>query len=116
MGGCSSIGRAANSKEGRMMWVRFLPAPIIRRIMKEYCICAAVKTKDGIVVRGHRHGDCYATILKMQKEVSREQGFVTSLNRFVTREEGARLQNEADIKSVYTKRRINRALFSEDLY
>jgi hypothetical protein len=43
------------------------------------------------------------------------QGFVTSRNRFVTREEGMKLQITAGIPSVGGGYRGNR-LFSEDLY
>lgn len=90
----------------------------IKALNKEICICAAVKATDGTIVRGHRHGDCIHTIIHMGKEAkgSACQGFMTSRNRFVDREEGARLQNEAGIQSVWTKGPIKKILFSEDLY
>lgn len=86
---------------------------------KEICICAAVKTTDGDIIRGHRHGDCFYAIVRMGKEISPEvnsQGFVTSKNRYVDREDGARLQREAGVISVWTKAPIKNTLFSEDLY
>ena len=84
--------------------------------MKEICICAAVKTKDGLIIRGHRHSDCYLTITTMKKETSNEQGFITSKNRYVDRVEGAKLQNEAGIVSVWTNKPVIGLLLSEDLY
>jgi hypothetical protein len=41
---------------------------------------------------------------------------MTSTNRFVTREEGAALQNAAGIISVHTGTAVDGLLFSEDLY
>ena len=87
--------------------------------MKEICICAAVIAKDETIVRGHRHGDCFRTIIAMDKEPKggyKSQGFITSKNRYVDREEGARLQREAGIISVWTNQLIKNTLFSEDLY
>ena len=86
---------------------------------KEIVICAAVKTTDGIAVRGHRHGDCIRTIITMGKKVSKSidsQGFITSRNRYVTREIGRKLQDKAKIKSVDPEGYRGTTLFSEDLY
>jgi len=96
---------------------------------KEICICAAVLATDGKYYRGHRHSDCIRTIcdrkmddngvlvdVKVAKGMSTNQGFITSRNRFVNRAEGAKLQNEAGIKSFRTGEPINDMLFSEDLY
>lgn len=85
----------------------------------EICICAAVLLDDGRVVRGHRHSDCMHTAANMyyKGRITQEmQGFVTSRNRWVSREEGARLQNAAGIVSVLSGNPIQRTLFSEDLY
>jgi hypothetical protein len=85
----------------------------------EIVICAAVKTTTGIVVRGHRHGDCMQTIIRMGLKISKSvnsQGFVTSKNRYVTREEGRKLQDLAGIKSVDPEGYRGTTLFSEDLY
>jgi hypothetical protein len=86
---------------------------------QEICICAAVKTDQGEVYRGHRHADCIKAILDRQKKIGRyaeAQGFITSLNRFVTREEGRILQNNAGIKSADQEGYKGNTLFSEDLY
>lgn len=86
---------------------------------KEICICAAVKTDQGEIYRGHRHGDCFFAITRRKKKIAKTpeaQGFITSKNRFVNRKEGAELQNKAGIKSVWTKGKIVKMLFSEDLY
>ena len=86
----------------------------------ETCICAAIKTTCGKVIRGHRHHDCIAIIrasgigeLGSEKGI---QGFVTSTNRFVTREEGYQLQEAAGIESIAEGGYRGARLFSEDLY
>ena len=103
----------------------------------EYILCASIWYKDlelkrpdvlepngfrpynvnkGIVFSGWRHHNCLYQMVAMtgkaQHEVGEEiQGFLTSKNRFVDREEGAKIAYEAgqigdDIKILY----------SEDLY
>jgi len=90
---------------------------------KEICICAAIEMKDGYIIRGHRHRDCLRTasqIPKYKDELpnGRNQGFVTSKNRYVDRLEGARLQKEAGIKSKLPDEQayLHGELYSEDLY
>ena len=86
--------------------------------MKEICICAAVKTEDGVLIRGHRHSDCLYKIHSMGKTRLKEknaQGFITSRNRFVDRTEGLKLQKEAGITSADPEG-YGYQLFSEDLY
>lgn len=92
----------------------------------EICICAAIKYKDKIW-RGHRHGDC---IRALRDEISFEhsrkemchmklfenEGFITSKNRYVSREEGRILQDKAGIKSADKDGYRHKTLFSEDLY
>jgi len=86
----------------------------------EQCICAALRLANGEVWRGHRHDNCIQVAGKAG--VSRddiaeaEQGFITSRNRFVGREEGAQIQNRAGIVSAHTGQPIAEMLFSEDLY
>ena len=74
----------------------------------------------GLVFSGHRHGQCIYTKcaitgLRDAESGENEQGFLTSKNRFVSREEAliiALRENQVmDIKEI----RGNR-LFSEDLY
>lgn len=89
--------------------------------MKEICICAAVKVHDGFIVRGHRHNDCLHNLFgrpkyKNYKRIGYEEGFVTSKNRFVGREEGRRLQDAAGIKSADKDGYREDTLYSEDLY
>lgn len=94
---------------------------------KEIVICSAIKWKNKIW-RGHRHGDCMGVardelsfkynrkqILNL-KGLFENQGFMTSKNRFVTREEGRILQDKAGIKSVDKDGYRGNTLFSEDLY
>lgn len=87
---------------------------------KEIVICAAIKTGGNIIIRGHRHADCIATARRMSTPqefiFSREEGFITSTNRFVSREEGFIVQTKAGIKSVSKFGYIEGTLFSEDLY
>ena len=93
----------------------------------EVCICAAVRY-DGKVWMGHRHAHAYSAMTdELSYEMSRremrergvsraEQGFMTTGNRFVDREEGYRLQVAAGIKSHAADGYRNMQLFSEDLY
>lgn len=87
--------------------------------MKEIVICAAVKTTTGRVIRGHRHGDCIKAIvsrgLKPSKSIT-AQGFITSKNRYVTREQGRKIQDAAGIPSASPEGYMRGTLFSEDLY
>jgi hypothetical protein len=107
--------------------------------MNESIICAAVWYKEipikkeiptqstnpincqtGLVFSGHRHGQCIYTKcaitgLRDAESGENEQGFLTSKNRFVSREEAliiALRENQViDLSQVRGDR-----LFSEDLY
>ena len=88
----------------------------------EQCICAAIRIGD-LIVRGHRHDSCFHTaslIPGVQRSAIRkaDQGFVTSRNRFVGREEAMQLQKASGVKSAYSPDGEYRGdiLFSEDLY
>lgn len=86
---------------------------------KEICICAAIIADDETIVRGHRHGDCILSMIRMGKKPKQEaeaQGFITSRNRFVDRKEGRKLQDDAGIKSADPEGYRGKTLFSEDLY
>jgi hypothetical protein len=105
---------------------------------KEYILCAAIWCKEiplkknipqvlpvncdrGIVVTGHRHGQCIWTIgcLTGLRAVTfaedgigeHEQGFLTNLNRFVNREEAAQIAFDSGQITQHTI-----TLYSEDLY
>lgn len=84
----------------------------------EICICAAIKM-GGLIIRGHRHDDCLRNI-KARRLDSEPivQGFMTSQNRFVDREEAMQLQRAAGEKSAYSPdgELHGDILFSEDLY
>ena len=92
----------------------------------EVVICSAIRLSDGRIFRGHRHSDCIRTahdLVEYQEPGSwdakhrrHEQGFVTSRNRYVGREEGLRLQKAAGIPSACPSGYRARDLFSEDLY
>lgn len=96
--------------------------------LKEICICAAIKLADGRVIRCHRHHDGLRIIGDWNQQATQvdspfpridhrkaEQGFMTSANRFVGREEGLRLQLAAGIESKGSGYRGSQ-LYSEDLY
>lgn len=90
----------------------------------EVCICAAVRSPEGRIIRGNRHHDCLraaSEIAKADASLSSawpryEQGFVTSRNRYVDRAEGYRLQVAAGIESQAPGGYRGEQLFSEDLY
>lgn len=90
-------------------------------VPKEICICAAVLATDGTVIRGHRHADALNKLRGMPNKEYRygngdTQGFVTSMNRYVTREEGYKLQIDAGILSADPGGYRYSELYSEDLY
>lgn len=106
--------------------------------MKEYILCAAIWYKEiplkkhipqalpkncdrGIVVTGYRHGQCLRLMCSLtglrsvhfaEDGVGEHiQGFLTSTNRFVNREEGAIIAFKAE----QIKEQI-KTLYSENLY
>lgn len=91
---------------------------------KEIVICAAVRMPDGYIVRGHRHHNAIRTASEIPKYKGiktwdENQGFVTSLNRYVTRKEGYEIQIAAGIESVLPPDKgpyLGGELYSEDLY
>lgn len=84
-----------------------------------------INAKQGIVVCGHRHAHCIAILgnltgkRSVETEVGKyEQGFLTNLNRFVSREEGAKIAFKAGqvLPNPHGLTIIPDRLFSEDLY
>lgn len=92
----------------------------VRDLRWEICICAAWKTEEGPIIRGHRHPHCRDSALSMGLHPignMSAQGFITSTGRFVDRKEGARLQREACAWNARTGLRFQgECLMSEDLY
>lgn len=87
--------------------------------MKEIVICAAVKAEDGTIYPCRRHGHGLLAIQFDNKKPIKsheQQGFLTSKNRYVSREEGRKLQDVAGIPSVSKDGYRSNTLFSEDLY
>lgn len=95
---------------------------------QEYITCAAIHYQDGkvyehqpknitsgFVATGHRHHNVIALVHQLTgKSAAGEiQGFLTSKNRFVGREEGYMIALEADQIDYCTNRST---LFSEDIY
>lgn len=86
---------------------------------REIVICAAVISKEGNVFRCHRHGNGFRTIEDSGQTIDASpdaQGFITSLNRFVSRKEGLRIQKAANISSANEEEGYSYELYSEDLY
>jgi len=105
--------------------------------VKEEILCAAIWYKDipikkevpnsvllpvncdkGLVFCGYRHNHCMYTMVavtglrSVETEVGEYvQGFLTNKNRFVDREEGAKIHQSNGHKTDFENR-----LFSEDLY
>jgi hypothetical protein len=94
--------------------------------MKEIVICAAIRMPDGYIVRGHRHHNCIQTAHDIPRYKGihthgEDHGFVTSLNRYVTRKEGYEIQIAAGISSYCGIKHpedayLGEELYSEDLY
>ncbi len=97
--------------------------------MNERVLCAAVKYRDKIYF-GHRHMHCMEALhgelswyMNRQEMIEAERecidGFVTTIGRFVDREEGYKIQIALGIESA-AKQHGNdyrgERLFSEDLY
>jgi len=102
---------------------------------EEYILCAAIWYKEivlkkhfdnvlpkncdkGLVVLGHRHGQCMWTmgaltgLRSVEPEVGEyEQGFLTNTNRFVGREEAGLIAFTAG-----QTKEFKTTLYSEDLY
>lgn len=89
-------------------------------MQKEYILCAAIcdatetdLAGEMLIYCGHRHNN----ILLQGKHVSRNphhQGFLTSTGRYVSREDGLIVANNAN--QVKEKNGNPNLLFSEDLY
>lgn len=87
--------------------------------------CAAINF-NGIIICGHRHGDCYATLKALQPNIPDEmlpdrnnQGFITSENRYVDRKEAwiiAKANNQIKYGQEASENGENSILISENLY
>jgi hypothetical protein len=107
--------------------------------MNEYILCAAIWYKElpsqvhrpknidqGVVVCGHRHGNCISTTSALSGLRSVQftpdgvgesvQGFLTNTNRFVDRLEALEIATNAAQVSVDKLYNPSIGLFSEDLY
>jgi len=90
---------------------------------KEFIICAAVMYK-GNMITGYRHGDCINVIKLLVEDLNEEdipdrkdQGFLTSKNRYVSRNEAFKIaqENKQIWHSLHEGVEENQ-LVSEDLY
>lgn len=83
----------------------------------EIVICAAVRASNGFIVRGHRHHDAIRTMSTIpgyedERPSGDNQGFITSENRYVNREEAYKIQ----VAAGKMKDDNGGRLYSEDLY
>lgn len=119
-------------------YAEIIPEIKVPKVSKEYILCAAIWYKEiplkkvingvlpkncdkGLVVLGHRHGQCMWTMTALTGlrtcEIGEdcsgehEQGFLTNTNRFVDREEAAQIAFDAGQIKQHTI-----TLYSEDLY
>ena len=105
-------------KNQRITYTEFIDWHLAQ-IGKEVIICSAVMAEDGKIYRGHRHGDAMRACAQTGRKLfngREQQGFITSHNRYVLREEARRLQDEAGIQSADPDGYRGKTLFSEDLY
>jgi hypothetical protein len=101
--------------------------------MEEYIICSAIhfhlsgvfvhspiNIKEGLVVAGRRHHNCFAVFANtsFEKPVENTQVFLTNTNRFVDRKEAYKIAFEADQIIGPNKGKTENyiGLTSEDLY
>jgi hypothetical protein len=91
--------------------------------MKEIIICAAIKLPTGKIYYGHRHCHCLDamngelswTMNRQQiMQVEKKEGFITSQNRFVDREEAWKIAEENN--QIIQQSGGKGTLYSEDLY
>lgn len=106
-------------------------------ILEEFIICAAIHLDDGqkyddmpenietgIVISGRRHGDCYTSLKVLNAEYWKDydngrenQGFLTSKNRYVSRNEAFLIaQKQGQIFHRMHDGKTSEMLVSEDLY
>ena len=76
-----------------------------------------INVETGFVISGHRHHNCFNTMSILSNSIQthikykKRQGFLTNLNRFVDRFEGAKIAfNAGQTKTLLYK------LYSENLY
>ena len=88
---------------------------------KEFILCAAINY-HGTIISGFRHADCYSLLKSLLPQISEEperkdQGFLTSQNRFVDRKEAFQIAKEQKqiIHHLFDDVDDN-LLTSEDLY
>lgn len=90
--------------------------PLYREAV-ELPACAAVRNANGFLFAGKRHGECLvAAIASGYDKRYLEQGFMTTLGRFVDRAEAMVLMLRAGRKSADPGGYRGETLFSEDLY
>jgi hypothetical protein len=91
---------------------------------QEFILCAALLFENNII-SGFRHSDCYKTltdVVKVKDEClpqREDQGFLTSLNRYVDRKEGwviAKRNNQIRFGLESSENGDQSQLISENLY
>jgi len=83
-------------------------------------ICSAIKFGNGMIIKGHRHNDCFRTArgikaLELKEVKNNVQGFITSENKFVKRRTALKIAVKAG-QVLKRKENESELLYSEDLY
>lgn len=99
-------------------------------VKQEYVMCSAIyiddgikrndprclpkNKKDGLLICGHRHHNCYGVIHETINDLSKKtiEGFLSSKGNFLTREEA----KEMALRIGQIRRTISHKLTSEDLW
>ena len=90
--------------------------------MKNLIICAAIVTKCGKIFRGHRHHNAIRAATESHCKVhpcgeAWSQGFITSKNEYVSREEAMKIHRKSGQTPAENGRYYEETkLYSEDLY
>ena len=69
-------------------------------MVKEFILCSAINY-NGVIICGHRHGDCYEVLESLVGKIETDklpnrdqQGFLTSENRYVDRKEAWKIAKD----------------------
>jgi len=84
-------------------------------------ITSAAVMHEGLVIQGYRHSNCYFLIerffgVKVNDIKEEDKGFITSINRFVGREEAYHIANKAGQLILKDCPDCEKKLISENIY
>ncbi len=98
---------------------------VLNMEQKEYILCAAIDY-NGLIITGYRHGNCYNVLQTLRPDIPDNElpgrdrcGFLTSLDRFVSRKEAyqiAKANNQLIFGAEASENGEYSILISESLY